>query len=387
MRQLTDMEFDVLETIGFIDCNSSKTVADNLSFYDRGEIFKTVNNLHKEGFVNLGADGVFTVTEKGKAANSETPCLASGADCSLASDTPAPAAVAAAPQAAKEQAVAPPIEERQAADSPSARDTNGKRAVETIQPVVEKTYIEDDGQTRAPLAATTPGPTFSLEPHGLAARETSSPKPDCVIASDGISLLSPSLVAQLRNHGIVSSSIANLVCALGSISDADLVNDVAHELMGLASTPCVIPDDEMLEILCGFSGCALFYFDWLGVLCCTKKAEECHGVRFNRVDCFMGDDAGGYSRATFSLGVFSQPYSQPVFETEQELYYHACEKLNMELDYDVFGVTFMLLFQELLASGECESRNELHDYGVELIKNAEETKAMCSRLGVNRADI
>lgn len=387
MRQLTDMEFDVLETIGFIDCNSSKTVADNLSFYDRGEIFKTVNNLHKEGFVNLGADGVFTVTEKGKAASSETPCLASGADCSLASDTPAPAAVAAAPQAAKEQTVTPSIEERQVADSLSIRDVSERRAVETTQPVVEKACIEDDGQAHAPLTTPAPKPTFSLESHGFAEHGASGCKPDCVIASDGISLLSPSLVAQLRRHGIVSPSIANLVRALGSISDADLVNNVVHELMGLASTPCVIPDDEMLEILCGFSGCALFYFDWLGVLCCTKKAEECHGVRFNRVDCFIGDDAGSYSRATFSLGVFSQPYSQPVFETEQELYYHACEKLNMELDYDVFGVTFMLLFQELLASGECESRNDLHDYGVELIKNAEETKAMCSRLGVNRADI
>lgn len=387
MRQLTDMELDVLEVIGLIDCNSSRTVADNLSFYDRREIFKTVNNLHKEGFVNCGADGVFAVAEKGKEASSKTPCSASGTDGSLVSNTPAPVAIAAAPQTAKEQAVAPPIEERQPADSPFVRDANGKRTVETTQPVVEKACIEVDGQARAPLAATTPEPTFPLESHGHAARETSNRKPDCVIASDDISLLSPSLVAQLRSHGIVSSSIANLVRVLGSISDADLVNDVAHELIGLASTPCVIPDDEMLEILCGFSGCALFYFDWLGVLCCTKKAEECHGVRFNRVDCFMGDDAGGYSRATFSLGVFSQPYSQAVFETEQELYYHACEKLNMELDYDVFGVTFMLLFQELLASGECENRNELHDYGVELIKNAEETKAMCSRLGVNKADI
>ena len=54
MRQLTDMEFDVLQTIGFVECNSPWVVSKSLSFYDVGEIYATVNNLYKEGFVNLG---------------------------------------------------------------------------------------------------------------------------------------------------------------------------------------------------------------------------------------------------------------------------------------------------------------------------------------------
>ena len=398
-------------------CHSYRSICEALQAYDRTSVMAAINGLVAEGtikqvpgrgFVLVGdaeaeagvggrgisgepegderpangavreeaGDAVGEVVEAtGQADDVPTiaPAIASLMASSIATAVaPTMVAVAEMPSAAlrAEPVVAAPVAVSSAAGASSA--VAAVPAATDLAPATSAATASDAVSAPAPYpqAAVIAGASCSQ------AVADSPRNKGCILATSPIEVLdlSPAAAEYAAKAGV--ATVAGLIECLGSGKLDPVFNLVAKRLAELAGTPCVNPGKQSLGYLHQLAQSPIFYFDWLGVLCSEATPEELaeHPVD---VEKYRRAVAGMGGVGEVSHGAFYRQYDDAAFEISMALATIASRRYKTEGDNRRFYLYAMPLLDYACRAGECEGRNEMHDYVEELLSSASQTVNAC----------
>ena len=392
-------------------CHSYRSICEALQAYDRTSVMAAINGLVAEGtvkqvpgrgFVLVGdagaeaggrgvggepegderstsgviceeaGDAVGEVVEATGQAD-DAPTIAPAIASSIATVVaPAMAAAAEMPSAAlrAEPVVAAPVAAPSAAGASSA--VAAVPAATDLAPVTSAATASDAVSVSAPYpqAAVTAGTSCSQ------AVADSPRNKGCILATSPIEVLdlSPAAAEYATKAGV--ATVAGLIECLGSGKLDPVFNLVAKRLAELAGTPCVNPGKQSLGYLHQLAQSPIFYFDWLGVLCSEATPEEFaeHPVD---VEKYRRAVAGMGGVGEVSHGAFYRQYDDATFDISMALATIAARRYKTEGDNKRFYLYVMPLLDYACRAGECEGRNEMHDYVEELLNSAPQTVNAC----------
>lgn len=393
-------------------CHSYRSICEALRAYDRTSVMAAINGLVAEGTIKqvpgrgfvLVGDAADAEVETGGRGVGEGPeddeWPANGAACEETGDVEDDAAEAIG----------------QADDAPTIAPTVAPAITPAVVPAVAPTMVAASEMPSAALraepvvaapvaapsaagassaavdlapattAATAPAAVSARAPYPQAVAAVGAPcsqaaadsqrNKGCILATSPIEVLdlSPAAAEYAAKAGV--ATVAGLIECLGSGKLDPVFNLVVKRLAELAGTPCVNPGKQSLGYLHQLAQSPIFYFDWLGMLCSEETPE---GLAERPVDAekYRRAVAGMGGVGEVSLGAFYRQYDDATFEISMALATIAARRYKAEGDNKRFYLYVMPLLDYACRAGECEGRNEMHDYVEELLNSSPQTVNAC----------
>lgn len=341
------VERDIVMVLGLWPGLSYFQVVEQLGAYDASLVVQGINSLCKSGRIRMTDEGLVAVQKP------------------IDAEKPATSAVREVLSAAKVSAVA---EERKPAQS--AREIPGIRASKSASAPVSaasRSMPLSQGAHRSPAVSSK---AVVVHDPGV----PSTVLAGTVLASSSVEMLGfegPAVVAMLEKG---MSTVADLVGSLGVLRELlpeEALKKVVAKLVKLSGQPALKLERSQVESLkrCASSQC--FYFDWLGVLC-TELPQDASAKDVLRL-------AESEGLAVSKHGAQSSSAIQGSAESVEvaKALRAALGLKRLSVKEDSFDVFMVPTVEEWFETGECESKEEALESGLDLVLKSSQTTLAC----------